>query len=103
MGPHTHSPGRVATRGIRHAPLLWDRPSGPIHHRRPYLGRLTVASRPVADWLVIEVGTHTHFSRFWPAGQNHAGFPGLLEPWERTEQTSPLGAGTPTDERDAMV
>ena len=53
--------------------------------------------------LVIDVGPHTHISRSWPAGQDHAGSPGLLEPRRQMAQSSPLGAGTHPDERSPMV
>ena len=35
--------------------------------------------------------------------KNNAGVPGLLEPGNLTEQTSPLGAGTLVDGRKPMV
>ena len=54
----------------------------------------------MAHMLVIRLGPHAQSSRSWPAGQDHAGFSGLLEPREQTEQSSPLGADNLPDGRD---
>ena len=49
--------------------------------------------RPQGGKARNRVGYHTQLSRSWPAGQDHAGFLGLLEAQEQTEQPSLFGRG----------